>query len=82
MVRSLSLVLVFPLAAFGQLPGEDAAPAQSAGSFEPTTYDISRYQNIWNKSPFEFEIVVPVEEEIEDTTFDDLQLSGYSDRGT
>ncbi len=79
MVKQLILFLVVGTA-FAQQPGEPPAVAPSA--FSPTTHDISRYQDIWSKSPFEFEIVVQDVTAEEDTTFEDLRLSGYSDRGS
>ena len=68
--------------AIAQQPGDTPAPAPEATTFTPATYQVSTYEPIWSKSPFEFEIVVEEIAAEEDTTFDDLRLSGYSDRGS
>ena len=67
---------------FGQQLGEAPTPAAAPHAFVPSIHDVSRYQEIWSKSPFEFEIIVEEVVVEEDTTFDDLRLSGYSDRGS
>jgi hypothetical protein len=55
-----------------QAAADPAAPA----AFPPQEYDVSRYENLQAKSPFEFELKAPPPPEVADP-FEGMVLAGY-----
>ncbi|CAN5248826.1 hypothetical protein BH23VER1_BH23VER1_32290 [soil metagenome] len=57
-----------------------ATPA-SGDAFNPKRYELERYSKLWDKSPFEFEIIIEEEVVEEENPFEDLRLAGFTARG-
>lgn len=53
-----------------------AADAAAPAAFPPQEYDVSRYENLQAKSPFEFELKAPPPPEVADA-FEGMVLAGY-----
>ncbi len=70
--------ITLPAVALALIAG---ATALHAEAFNPKRYPLDRYSKIWEKSPFEFEIMAEETIEKKEDPFENLRLAGYTAQG-
>lgn len=80
---TLGFLALAVLSAAGPASAESDGPTVVGGEFSvPEHPPIDRYAKLWEKSPFEFEIIVEEEVVEEENPFEDLALAGFSSDGS